>query len=85
MDILELNILGCGSAKSTLQHLPSCQVLNVRGGSKNQGTLLEIYASDNKAKQKFEFDDLAQIAECADISLKEARALAEEAEKNSLE
>lgn len=31
MDILELNILGCGSAKSTLQHLPSCQVLNVRG------------------------------------------------------
>lgn len=37
------------------------------------------------SKQKFEFDDLAQIAECADISLKEARALAEEAEKNSLE
>ena len=31
MDILELNILGCGSAKSTLRHLPSCQVLNVRG------------------------------------------------------
>lgn len=31
MDILELNILGCGSAKSTLQHLPTCQVLNVRG------------------------------------------------------
>lgn len=31
MDILELNILGCGSAKSTLLHLPSCQVLNVRG------------------------------------------------------
>lgn len=31
MDILELNILGCGSAKSTLHHLPSCQVLNVRG------------------------------------------------------
>ena len=31
MDIFELNILGCGSAKSTLQHLPSCQVLNVRG------------------------------------------------------
>lgn len=31
MDILELNILGCGSATSTLQHLPSCQVLNVRG------------------------------------------------------
>ncbi len=31
MDTLELNILGCGSAKSTLRHLPSCQVLNVRG------------------------------------------------------
>ena len=28
---LELNILGCGSATATLQHLPSCQVLNVRG------------------------------------------------------
>ena len=27
----ELNILGCGSATATLQHLPSCQVLNVRG------------------------------------------------------
>ena len=34
----------------------SGKVLNVRGGSKNQGTLLEIYASDNKAKQKFEFE-----------------------------
>ena len=31
MDTLELNILGCGSATSTLEHLPSCQVLNVRG------------------------------------------------------
>ncbi len=31
MDIFELNILGCGSATSTLRHLPSCQVLNVRG------------------------------------------------------
>ena len=31
MDTFELNVLGCGSAKSTLQHLPSCQVLNVRG------------------------------------------------------
>lgn len=28
---LDLNILGCGSATSTLHHLPSCQVLNVRG------------------------------------------------------
>jgi len=27
---LELNILGCGSAKPTGRHLPSCQVLNVR-------------------------------------------------------
>ena len=26
----ELNILGCGSAKPTTRHLPSCQVLNVR-------------------------------------------------------
>ena len=34
----------------------SGKVLNVRGGSKNQGTLVEIYASDNKAKQKFEFE-----------------------------
>ena len=31
MTAFELNILGCGSAKSTLKHLPSCQVLNVRG------------------------------------------------------
>jgi len=31
MNDIELNILGCGSAKSTLEHLPSCQVLNVRG------------------------------------------------------
>lgn len=30
MTRLELNILGCGSATSTLRHLPSCQVLNVR-------------------------------------------------------
>ena len=30
MDKLELNILGCGSAKPSLRHLPSCQVLNVR-------------------------------------------------------
>ena len=30
MPRLELNILGCGSAKPTGRHLPSCQVLNVR-------------------------------------------------------
>lgn len=31
MTAFDLNILGCGSATSTLRHLPSCQVLNVRG------------------------------------------------------
>lgn len=30
MPRFELNILGCGSAKPTARHLPSCQVLNVR-------------------------------------------------------
>ena len=30
MSKFELNILGCGSAKPTSRHLPSCQVLNVR-------------------------------------------------------
>ncbi len=30
MTRFELNILGCGSAKPTQRHLPSCQVLNVR-------------------------------------------------------
>lgn len=30
MPKFELNILGCGSAKPTTRHLPSCQVLNVR-------------------------------------------------------
>lgn len=30
MTRLELNILGCGSATSSLRHMPSCQVLNVR-------------------------------------------------------
>ncbi|MBR5102857.1 MAG: ribonuclease Z [Muribaculaceae bacterium] len=30
MTKFELNILGCGSATSTLRHRPSCQVLNVR-------------------------------------------------------
>ncbi len=31
MTELDLNILGCGSATSTLRHLPSSQVINVRG------------------------------------------------------
>lgn len=31
MSTLNLNILGCGSATSTLRHQPSCQVLDVRG------------------------------------------------------
>ena len=31
MTAFDLNILGCGSATSTLRHLPSCQILNVRG------------------------------------------------------
>ena len=31
MGNLELNILGCGSATATLAHMPSCQMLNVRG------------------------------------------------------
>lgn len=31
MTQLDLNILGCGSATTTLQHMPSSQVLNVRG------------------------------------------------------
>lgn len=30
MPRFELNILGCGSATTSLQHLPSCQVLNIR-------------------------------------------------------
>ncbi len=30
MDRFELNILGCGSATTTLKHLPSSQVLNIR-------------------------------------------------------
>lgn len=30
MTRFELNILGCGSATTTLRHMPSCQVLNVR-------------------------------------------------------
>ena len=30
MTRFELNILGCGSATTSLQHLPSCQVLNIR-------------------------------------------------------
>lgn len=30
MTKFDLNILGCGSATSSLKHLPSCQVLNIR-------------------------------------------------------
>lgn len=30
MDRFELNILGCGSATTSLRHMPSCQVLNIR-------------------------------------------------------
>lgn len=30
MTKFELNVLGCGSATSSLRHLPSCQVLNIR-------------------------------------------------------
>lgn len=30
MDKFEVNILGCGSATPTLQHNPSCQVVNIR-------------------------------------------------------
>lgn len=30
MDRLEVNVLGCGSAKPTMRHNPSCTVLNVR-------------------------------------------------------
>ncbi len=36
------------------------------------------------SKEKFEFDDLSEIAENAGVSLREARAIAEEAEKNNL-
>ena len=46
MDKLELNILGCGSAKPSLRHLPSCQVLNVRDNLMmidcGEGTQLEM-------------------------------------------
>jgi len=31
MEIFEINILGCGSAKPTLRHLPSSQIVNIRG------------------------------------------------------
>lgn len=30
MDKFELNILGCGSATTSLRHIPSCQVLDIR-------------------------------------------------------
>lgn len=31
MEIFEVNILGCGSAKPTLKHLPCSQIVNIRG------------------------------------------------------
>ena len=31
MEVFEVNILGCGSAKPTLRHLPSSQIVNIRG------------------------------------------------------
>lgn len=31
MEIFEVNILGCGSAKPTLRHLPTSQIVNIRG------------------------------------------------------
>jgi len=31
MEIFEVNILGCGSAKPTLKHLPTSQIVNIRG------------------------------------------------------
>ena len=31
METFEVNILGCGSAKPTLRHLPTSQIINIRG------------------------------------------------------
>ena len=31
MEIFEVNILGCGSAKPTLRHMPTSQIVNIRG------------------------------------------------------
>ncbi len=47
---LESRIYAIGSVSA------AGKVLNVRGGSKSQGARLEIYASDNKTKQKFELE-----------------------------
>ena len=49
MTRFDLNILGCGSATSTLRHLPSCQVVNVRDNlfmlDCGEGAQLEIRRS----------------------------------------
>lgn len=59
MTRLELNILGCGSATSTLQHLPSSQVLNVRDNllmiDCGEGAQLEM------RRQKLKFSRLNHI------------------------
>lgn len=59
MPKFELNILGCGSATSTLRHLPSCQVLNVRDNVMmidcGEGAQLEM------RRQKLKFSRLTNI------------------------
>ncbi len=59
MPRLELNILGCGSAKPTARHLPSCQVLNVRDN------LLMIDCGEGAqmamARQRLKFSRLRHI------------------------
>lgn len=59
MPKFELNILGCGSATSTLRHLPSCQVLNVRDNVMmidcGEGSQLEM------RRQKLKFSRLTNI------------------------
>lgn len=59
MPRLELNILGCGSAKPTTRHLPSCQVLNVRDN------LLMIDCGEGAqmamARQRLKFSRLRHI------------------------
>ena len=59
MPRFELNILGCGSAKPTMRHLPSCQVLNVRDNLMmidcGEGAQLAL------AKQRLKFMRLSHI------------------------
>ncbi|MBR1551646.1 MAG: ribonuclease Z [Muribaculaceae bacterium] len=59
MTRFELNILGCGSATSTLKHLPSCQVLNVRDNLMmidcGEGAQLEM------RRQRLKFSRLSHI------------------------